>query len=152
MNIFPYALWFIILTRASLYAAVSYIDGKVSDLNYRIDLSFQAIDHTNNYVKTEDEIQSNRIDSAFNLIDNVEKRLEHLNKKKDCNTFFPKIWQTVWRNIIDDAQSYEWREQFGTVRQAQDATILETKVQSFLVDDWCLMHINQLWNDWHPIK
>ncbi len=126
MNIFPYALWFLILTRASLYAAVSYIDEKVSDLNYRIDLSFQAIDHTNNYVMTED-------------------------KKKNCNMFVPKIWQIVWRDIIDDAASYEWREQFWTVRPAQDKTILEMEVHSFLVEDWCLMHINQLWSDWHPI-
>lgn len=150
MNILPYVLWLFILT-VVISATVSYVDKKVSDLNYRIDLSFQAIDHTNNYVRTEDEIQSNRIDSAFNLIDNVENGLQHLYKKKNCNMLVPKIWQTVWRNIIDDEQPYEWREQFWTVRPAKDKTILEMKVHSFLVEDWCLMHINQLWNDWHPI-
>lgn len=150
MNILPYVLWLFMLT-VVISATVSYVDKKVSDLNYRIDLSFQAIDHTNNYVRTEDEIQSNRIDSAFNLIDNVENGLKHLYKKKNCNMLVPKIWQTVWRNIIDDEQPYEWREQFWTVRPAKDKTILEMKVHSFLVEDWCLMHINQLWNDWHPI-
>lgn len=151
MNIFPYALWFLLLSAAIIIGGASYIDGKVSDLNYRIDLSFQAIDRTNNYVRTEDERQSNRIDSAFNLIDNVENGLQHLYKKKNCNMFVPKIWQIVWRDIIDDAASYEWREQFWTVRPAQDKTILEMEVHSFLVEDWCLMHINQLWSDWHPI-
>lgn len=154
MNILPYTLWFLILTGSitiTIVATISYIDNKVSDINHRIDLSSQAIDHTNNYVRTEDKRQDNRIDSAFNLINNVENGLQHLYKQKDCNTFVPKIWQLVQRDIIYDPQSYEWREQYGTVRPAQDATIVEMKVHSFLVEDWCLMHINELWNDWHPV-